>query len=148
MGKDWGKVGTHHAAPTTERPMQRPMPRSAHCSLVSVAGRGGWSGRLTAYGDTLSRNCPTCATFQMPLLPIVYDNIPLTLKASPSPVNSRSVAYQRWLVHMLVALIQSPTTPKAAVPPPAAYDRLMMPPSSRYVKNEIEQKILVDRRID
>ena len=33
----------YHAAPTTDRPMQRPMPRSAH-----------------ACGDTLSRNRPTC----------------------------------------------------------------------------------------
>lgn len=33
---------TYHAAPTTDSPMQRPMPKSAH-----------------AYGDTLSRNCPT-----------------------------------------------------------------------------------------
>jgi len=34
--------GRYHAAPTTERPMQRPIPRLAH-----------------AYGDTVSRNRPT-----------------------------------------------------------------------------------------
>jgi hypothetical protein len=36
-------VKTDHAAPTTDRPMQRPMPMSAH-----------------AYGEIDSRNWPTC----------------------------------------------------------------------------------------
>ena len=39
----WTACCAYHAAPTTDSPMQRPIPRSAH-----------------AYGDTLSRNAPTC----------------------------------------------------------------------------------------
>lgn len=38
------KRETHQAAPTTERPMQSPMPKLAH-----------------AYGETVSRNWPTCS---------------------------------------------------------------------------------------
>jgi hypothetical protein len=36
----------YHAAPTTDNPMHKPMPKSAH-----------------AYGDTSSRNCPNYFTY-------------------------------------------------------------------------------------
>ena len=44
-------ICAYHAAPTTDRPMQRPMPRSAH-----------------ACGDTLSRNRPTCRSILLEMV--------------------------------------------------------------------------------
>ena len=64
----------HHAAPTTDNPMHRPMPRVAQ-----------------EYGDTDSRNWPTCRFYISPKLRAILW-VMHTLKASPSPVKSRSMS--------------------------------------------------------
>ena len=64
----------HHAAPTTDNPMHRPMPRVAQ-----------------EYGETDSRNWPTCRYHMSPEFRTIL-SVMHTLKASPSPVKSRSMS--------------------------------------------------------
>lgn len=70
----------YHAAPTTDNPIHKPMPKSAQ-----------------AYGDIVSRNCPTYfppnprASIRLSSSrPACYGSLWLTLKTSPSPVKSKS----------------------------------------------------------
>lgn len=66
---------TDHAAPTTERPMQRAIPVLAH-----------------AWGEMLRRKSPTCKTCQTWNTERSVLCEKHTLKASPSPLKSMSKA--------------------------------------------------------
>jgi hypothetical protein len=71
-----GILKLYHAAPTTDKPMHKPMPKSAQ-----------------TYGETSSRNCPTYPIHQC-LFRLDTAVLKRTLKASPSPVKSISGSCQ------------------------------------------------------
>lgn len=102
--------GLYHAAPTTDNPMQSPMPRLAQ-----------------ACGDTSSRNCPTYFKHQRPFHSYKSPKVERTLKASPSPVKSISARRSVYAVKPASLILHAPTTVNAVVAPPRPYLKLILP---------------------